>query len=41
MFILPSPEELRQWQIFWYTKRYNECTDTKARLFLMSNLKNF
>lgn len=38
MFILPTQQHFRDWQIWWYGKRLNEATTTEAKRFLRAEL---
>jgi len=40
MFLLPTPSDFREWQIWYYQKRLTEATDKKAKRFLNYNLQN-
>ena len=38
MFILPTQQHFREWQIWWYAKRLNEETRTEGKRFLRNQL---
>lgn len=40
MFIIPTPKDFREWQIWWYQRRLSDATSFNERRFLKTQLTN-